>query len=124
MNYESFVSAIEGLALMYHQKNPDMCVSINCTDYGLELTCMPKEQMRKQWVDQMLTEYSEDFEDQSDVILCDKKRKVIVVYFNDCWGRHYGYGISKCSPTDVFDEDTGMAVAFAHFRGYPIPDFI
>ena len=124
MNYESFVSAIEGLALMYHQKNPDMCVSVNRTDYGLELTCMPKEQMREQWVDQMLTEYSEDFEDWSEVILCDKKRKVIVVYFNDCWGDHYGYGISKCSPTDVFDEDTGMAVAFAHFRGYPIPDFI
>ena len=124
MNYESFVSAIEGLALMYQQKNPDMCVSVNRTDYGLELTCMPKEQMRKQWVDQMLTEYSEDFEDWSEVILCDKKRKVIVVYFNDCWGDHYGYGISKCSPTDVFDEDTGMAVAFAHFRGYPIPDFV
>lgn len=124
MNYESFISAVEGLALMYQQKNPDMCVSINRTDYGLELTCMPKEQMRKQWVDQMLTEYSEDFEDWSEIILCDKKRKVIVVYFNDCWGDHSGYGISKCSPIDVFDEDTGMAVAFAHFRGYPIPDFV
>ena len=123
MNYESFVSAIEGLALMYQQKNPDMRVSINRTDYGLELTCMPKEQMRKQWVDQMLTEYSEDFEDWSKVILCDKNRKIMVVYFEDNWN-HYGHGISKCSPTDVFDEDTGMAVAFAHFRGYPIPDFI
>lgn len=124
MNYESFVSAVEGLALKYQRMNSDMCVSVNRTDYGLELTCMPKEQMRKQWVDQMLTEYSEDFEDRSEVILCDKKRKVIVVYFNDYWGDHYGYGISKCSPTDVFDEDVGMAVAFAHFRGYPIPDFI
>lgn len=124
MNYESFVSAVEGLALKYQRMNSDMCVSVNRTDYGLELTCMPKEQMRKQWVDQMLTEYSEDFEDRSEVILCDKKRKVIVVYFNGYWGDHYGYGISKCSPTDVFDEDVGMAVAFAHFRGYPIPDFI
>lgn len=96
MNYESFVSAVEGLALKYQRMNSDMCVSVNRTDYGLELTCMPKEQMRK----------------------------VIVVYFNDYWGDHYGYGISKCSPTDVFDEDVGMAVAFAHFRGYPIPDFI
>ena len=123
MNYESFVSAIEGLALMYQQKNPDKCVSVNRTDYGLELTCMPKEQMRRQWIDQMLTEYSEDCEDWSEVILCDKNRKIMVVRFEDGWDG-CGHGISKCSPTDVFDEDTGMAVAFAHFRGYPIPDFI
>lgn len=124
MNYENFVAAVEGLALKYHRTNPDMCISINRTDCGLELTCMPKEQTRKQWVEQMLTEYYEDFEDFSEVVLCDKNRKIIVVYFNDCWGGRYGCGISKCSPTDVFDEDTGMAVAFAHFCGYPIPDFI
>lgn len=124
MNYESFVSAVEGLALMYQRKNPNMCVSVNRTDCGLELTCMPKKQLRKQWIDQMLAEYSEDFEGWSEVVLCDKKRKVMVVHFEDGWGDRSGYGISKCSPTDVFDEDTGMAVAFAHFRGYPIPDFI
>ena len=124
MNYESFVSAIEGLALMYQQKNPDMRVSINRTDYGLELTCMPKEQMRKRWVDQMLTEYSEDFDDFSEIILYDKNRKIMVVHFEDSWGDRKGYGISKCSPTDVFDKDVGMAVAFAHFRNYPVPDFI
>lgn len=124
MNYENFVGAVEGLALKYQRMNPDMCVSVNRTDYGLELTCMPKEQMRRQWIDQMLTEYSEDFQDWSEVILCDKNRKIMVVQFEDCWGDCHGNGISECSPTDVFDEDTGMAVAFAHFRGYPIPDFI
>ena len=124
MNYKNFVSAVEGLALKYQRINPDMCVSVNRTDYGLELSCMPKEQMRKQWIDQMLTEYSEDFENWSEVILCDKNRKIMVVRFEDCWGDRYGYCISKCSPNDAFDEDTGMAVAFAHFRGYPIPNFI
>lgn len=124
MNYESFVSAVEGLALMYQRKNPNMYVSVNHTDYGLELTCMSKEQTRKQWVEQMLTEYSEDFEDFSEIILCDKNHKIMVVHFKDSWGYRKGYGISKCSPTDVFDEDVGMAVAFAHFRGYPIPDFV
>ena len=123
MNYENFVSAVEGIAQKYQKMNPDMCVSVNRTDYGLELTCMPKKQMRKQWIDQMLTEYSEDFEDWSEVILCDKNRKIMAVHFKDHWD-DCGHGISKCSPTDVFDEDTGMAVAFAHFRGYPIPDFI
>ena len=124
MNYENFVGAVEGLALKYQRMNPDMCVSVNRTDYGLELSCMPKEQMRRQWIDQMLTEYSKDFEDWSEVILCDKNRKIMVVQFEDCWGYCYGNGISKCSPTDQFDEDTGMAVAFAHFRNYPVPDFI
>ena len=124
MNYENFVGAVEGLALKYQRMNPDMCISVNRTDYGLELTCMPKEQMRKQWIDKMLTEYSEDFEGESEVILCDENRKIMVVQFADWWGTHCGHGISKCSPTDVFEEDTGMAVAFAHFRGYPIPDFI
>lgn len=124
MNYENFVAAVEGLALKYHRTNPDMCISINRTDCGLELTCMPKEQMHKQWVDQMLTEYCEDFEDFSEIILCNKNRKIMVVHFEDSWGDRSGYGISKCSPTDQFDKDTGMAVAFAHFRGYPIPDFV
>lgn len=124
MNYENFVAAVEGLALKYQRMNPNERISVKHTDCGLELTRAPKEQMRKQWVEQMLTEYSEDFEDWSEVVLCDKKRKVIAVYFNDRWSDHYGYGISKCSPTDVFDKDIGMAVAFAHFRGYPIPDFV
>lgn len=124
MNYENFVAAVEGLALKYHRTNPDMCISINRTDCGLELTCMPKEQTRKQWVDQMLIEYCEDFEDFSEIILCNKNRKIMVVHFEDSWGDRSGYGISKCSPTDQFDKDTGMAVAFAHFRGYPIPDFV
>ena len=124
MDYESFVNAVEGLALMYQRKNPNMCVSVNHTDCGLELTCMPKKQVRKQWVEQMLAEYRKDFEDWSKVILCDRSRKIMVVHFENDWGDRRGYGISKCSPTDVFDEDTGMAVAFAHFRDYPIPDFI
>ena len=124
MNYENFVAAVEGLALKYQKMNPNERISVKHTDYGLELTCMSKKQARKQWVKQMLTEYSEDFEDFSEVILCDKNRKIMVVHFEDGWGDRRGDGISKCSPTDVFDEDTGMAVAFAHFRGYPIPDFV
>ena len=124
MNYENFVAAVEGLALKYQKMNPNERISVKHTDRGLELTRVPKEQMRKQWVEQMLTEYGDDFEGWSEVVLCDKKRKVIAVYFNDRWSDRCGYGISKCSPTDVFDKDTGMAAAFAHFRGYSIPDFV
>lgn len=124
MNYENFVNAVEGLALKYQRMNPGMCVYVNRTDYGLELTCMPKEQMRQQWVNQMLTEYNEEFKHWSEVILHDENRKIMVVHFEDCWGDREGYGISKCSPTDQFDKEVGLAVAFAHFREYPIPDFV
>ena len=124
MNYENFVAAVEGLALKYQKMNPNERISVKHTDYGLELTCMSKKQTRKQWVEQMLDEYNEDFEDFSEVILCDKNRKIMVVHFESSLGDEKGYGISKCSPTDQFDEDTGMAVAFAHFRRYSIPDFV
>ena len=124
MNYENFVAAVEGLALKYQKMNPNERISVKHTDRGLELTHVPKEQMRKQWVEQMLTEYGDDFEGWSEIILCNKNRKIMVVHFENSWGDTKGYGISKCSPTDQFDKDTGMAVAFAHFRGYPIPDFV
>ena len=101
-----------------------MCVSVNRTDYNLELICIPKAHLRKQWIDQMLIKYSKKYEDHSEIILCDKNRRIMVVYFSDCWGDEEGYGIARCSLTDQFDKDTGMAVAFAHFRGYPIPNFI
>ena len=125
MNYESFVSAVEGLALKYHRTNPDMCISINRTDCGLELTCMPKEQTRKQWVEQMLNEFNNSYGQDSEIILCDKKRKVLVAYFEYDWDEdERGYGIARCSSNDKFDKDVGLAVAFAHFREYPIPDFV
>ena len=122
MNYENFVSAVEGLALKYQRMNPDMCVSVNRTDYGLELSCMPKEQMRKQWVEQMLAEIDEEYPN-TEIILSDATRKIMVVQFEDYYG-DYGFGIAKCSPTDEFNADVGMAVAFAHFREEAVPDFV
>lgn len=125
MNYKSFISAVEDLTLMYQQKNPDMYVSVTRTDYGLELVCMSKEQARKQWVEQMLTEYSNDYDWNSEIVLCDKEHKVLVASFEyNLYRNDHGYGIARCSSDDKFDKDVGLAVAFAHFRKYPIPDFV
>lgn len=125
MNYENFISAVEGLALKYQRMNPDMRVSVNRTDCGLELTCTPKEQAREQWVEQMLNEFDDSYGQDSEIILCDKKRKVLVAYFEYDWDEdERGYGIARCSSSDKFDKDVGLAVAFAHFRDYPIPDFV
>lgn len=125
MNYENFIDAVEGLALMYQRTNPNVRVSINRTDSGLELTCVPKEQMRKRWVDEMLEEFNRDYAVDSKIILCDKNRKVLVAQFeDDYFGDCHGYGIARCSADDEFDKRVGLAVAFAHFRGYQIPDFV
>ena len=124
MNYENFVAAVEGLALKYQRMNPDEHISIKYTDRGLELFCTPNEQAREEWVDQMLEEFDMSYADNSEIILSDKKRKVLIAHFCDVWGDNIGYGIAKCSANDKFDENVGLAVAFAHFREYPIPDFV
>lgn len=124
MNYENFVNAIGGLCQKYARMNPGEYVHLHVGSDGMAITCGSKELMRKEWVDQMLSEYTESFEDWSEVILCDEKRKIVVARFEDCWGDDSGYGIAKCSPEDEFDSNVGMAVAFAHFRGYEIPDFV
>ena len=124
MNYENFVAAVEGLALKYQKMNPNERISVKHTDRGLELTRVPKEQMRKQWVEQMLEEFGMSYADDSEIILSDKKRKVLIANFCDEWGDNIGYGIAKCSANDKFNENVGLAVAFAHFREYPIPDFV
>ena len=122
MNYENFVSAVEGIAQKYQEMNPGMYVHVNHTGHGLELTCMPRQQMRDNWVEQMLAEIDEEHL-ITKIILSDATRKIMVVQFRYCYD-DYGFGIAKCSPTDEFDAEVGTAVAFAHFRGYPIPDFI
>ena len=122
MNYENFVGAVEGLAVKYQKMNPGMYVHINHTDYGLELTCMPRQQMRDNWVEQMLAEIDEEYPN-TEIILSDATRKIMVVQFEDYYG-DYGFGIAKCSPTDEFNADVGMAVAFAHFREEAVPDFV
>lgn len=122
MNYENFVGAVEGLAVKYQKMNPGMYVHVNHTDYGLELTCMPRQQMRDNWVEQMLAEIDEEYPN-TEIILSDATRKIMVVQFEDYYG-DYGFGIAKCSPTDEFNADVGMAVAFAHFREEAIPDFV
>ena len=122
MNYENFVSAVEGLAVKYQKMNPGMYVHVNHTDYGLELTCMPRQQMRDNWVEQMLAEIEEEYPN-TEIILSDATRKIMVVQFEDYYG-DYGFGIAKCAPTDEFNADVGMAVAFAHFHEEAVPDFV
>lgn len=123
MNYENFVNAVKGLAGKYQKMNPNVYVSVLKTPSGLVISHGSRAELRKQWVNQKFEEFTNDYIDHSTIILSDIKRKVIVMHFSDGW-EDEGYGIAKCSPTDEFDAEVGLAVAFAHFRHYPIPDFV
>ena len=122
MNYENFTKAIEGLAHKYQKTNPGMHVSVLSSPGGLVITHGVRAELREDWVETMLEEIHEGWRD-SKCVLSDLNRKIMVFEFDDSWGDH-GVGIAKCSPADSFDERVGQAVAFAHFRGYNIPDFV
>lgn len=125
MNYENFVNAVEGISKKYVSMNPGMYLHMDVSSDGILITHGDREKMRQEWVATMLAEFNENYAVDSEIILCDKSRKVLVVYFEDnIWGGDCGHGIAKCSADDEFDEKVGLAVAFAHFRGHQIPDFV
>ena len=125
MNYENFVNAVSGISQKYVSMNPGMYLHMNISPDGITITHGDREKMRQEWVATMLTEFNENYANDSEIILCDKNHKVLVAYFEaDGWGNDCGHGIAKCSANDKFDEKVGLAVAFAHFRGYQIPDFV
>lgn len=122
MNYENFIKAVEGLAYKYQKTNPGMYLNVLSSPSGLVVTHGARAELREDWVEVMLEEIREGWPD-SKCVLSDPNRKIMVFEFDDSWG-DYGVGIAKCSPTDSFDERVGKAVAFAHFRGYDIPDYV
>jgi hypothetical protein len=125
MNYENFVYAVAGLSQKYVSMNPGMYLHMNINPNGITIIHGNREKARQAWVNTMLAEFNENYATDSKIILCDKNRKVLVAYFeDDSWGDDCGHGIAKCSANDEFDEKVGLAVAFAHFRGYQIPDFV
>lgn len=124
MNYENFVSAVEGISKKYVSMNPGVYLLMDASSDGIIITHCDREKMRQGWVATMLAEFEENYAIDSEIILCDKNRKILVAYFEDDWNDDRGYGIARCSADDEFDEKVGLAVAFAHFRGHQIPDFV
>jgi agmatine/peptidylarginine deiminase len=125
MNYENFVNAVAGISQKYISMNPGMYLHMNISPDGITITHGDREKMRQEWVNMMLSEFNDNYAVDSNIILCDKNRKVLVAHFEDNgWGDDCGHGIAKCSADDEFDEKVGLAVAFAHFRGHQVPDFV
>lgn len=122
MKYDSFINAVEELVKKYALANPEEFLEAYTTDEGLNIVHGNRSALRANWVEAMLDELEEsDYDDI--VILCDAQRKVMVVEFVDYW-ENSGHGVAKCSPSDEFDERVGMAVAWAHFCDYEIPNYV
>ena len=123
MNYNSFVEAVRSLAKKYAQENPEEFLEVYTTDEGFNVVHGNRSALRTNWVEAMLIELAESDYD-SNVILCDARRKVMVIEFLDFWKESDGYGVAKCSANDEFDERVGKAVAWAHFQEYEIPNYV
>lgn len=124
MNYENFVEAVSSISKKYASMNPGMYIHLDISSDGIIISHGSREKLRQEWVDMMLREFNNNYANDSRIILSDKNRKILVAYFSDYWGDNVEYGIARCSANDQFDENVGLAVAFAHFRGYQIPDFV
>ena len=125
MNYKNFVDAVAGISQKYVAMNPGMYLHMNISSDSITITHGDRKKLRQEWVATMLAEFNAYYAGDSKILLCDKNRKVLVAYFKDNgWSNDCGHGIAKCSADDKFDEEVGLAVAFAHFRGYQIPDFV
>lgn len=123
MNYNSFIKAVKELAKKYAHENPEEFLEVYTTDEGFNVVHGNRSALRANWVDAMLGEL-ENSDYSTYTILCDAQRKVMVIEFLDFWKESDGYGVAKCSPNDEFDERVGMAVAWAHFRDYDIPNYV
>lgn len=122
MKYDSFINAVEELVKKYALANPEEFLEAYTTDEGLNIVHGNRSALRANWVEAMLIELADsDYDDH--IILCDARRKVMVIEFVDPWDDG-GYGVAKCSPNDEFDERVGKAVAWAHFQEYEIPNYV
>lgn len=128
MKRDTYIEAIEGLTEKYDKTNSDSSVQMevkvdSCTTV-ITIAIQNKAGMHRAWVDKMLREYRDIYARNSHIVKCDSERKIMAVQFCNNWNFEHGFGMSLCSPNDKFDSDVGLAVAFAHFRDYPIPDYV
>lgn len=121
MNKNSFVRALANICDKFAGNNPDVIAHLTERDGELHLSVIPTEKMRQSWVRKMLDEMREEYH-HSKVVLSDPDRKIVVL--NICDGVFSDTAVALCSPQDEFDATVGVAVAYAKWAGYPIPDYI
>lgn len=122
MKKETLVKNVVAMADKLSKSNPELYVLVQQAPNGIGVLFTPRSEARAQWVEKMLTEMEKNYP-HSSVRLTDPKRKIVVVEFEEC-GEVYGTGVALCSPTDEFDTRVGIAVAYAKWKGFTVPDFV
>lgn len=122
MNKETFKKNVVTMANKLSYSNPDLCVCVQHTPDAVTVHFAPRSEVRALWVDEMLTQMKENYP-HSSIKLTDPERKIVVVQFEDL-REVCGTGVALCSPTDKFDTRVGIAVAYAKWEGFIVPDFV
>lgn len=122
MNKETFKKNVVTMANKLSHSNPDLCVCVQHTPDAVTVLFVPRSEARARWVDEMLTQMKENYP-HSSIKLTDPERKIVVVQFEDL-REVCGTGVALCSPTDKFDTRVGIAVAYAKWEGFIVPDFV
>jgi len=119
----TYLEAVDGLTAKFAATNPNFYVRMVIEDDGIAITCLLKSEARDRWVSNMLNDL--DCDCNYEIVLCDPERKVMVVNFFDKYDDTLSAtGVAKCSPTDQFDKNVGLAVAFAHAFNDDIPEYV
>lgn len=121
MNKINFVLALNSICKKFTDNNPNVVVELTHHDDELHLSVVPSEKVRRQWVKGMVDEMNAEYP-CSKVVLSDPNRKIVVLGISD--GIFSDTAVALCSPQDEFDATVGVAVAYAKWMGYPIPEFI
>lgn len=126
MNKNNLISAIEGVTQKFAKANPNQYVHVVTAEDTITIQLGGRDALREKWVRDKLAFIAEEEHRNClsvDIVVDDPRRKIMVVNFYEVYDAPYT-GVALCSPTDTYDHDTGLAVAYANAYGEEIPDFI
>jgi hypothetical protein len=127
MNKKNFIEAVEGIAYKFAKTNPTQHVRVVTDSDTIIIEFQDRATLRDDWVTEKLTYIRREKHNGNlyvDIIVNDPKRKIMVVNFTEPWCDCMNSGVALCSPTDTYNENIDLAVAYANAYGENIPDYI
>lgn len=127
MNKKNFIEAVEDIACKFAKTNPTQHVCMVTDSDTIIIEFQNRATLRDDWVTEKLAHINRERHNGNlyvDIIVNDPKRKIMVVNFTEPWSDCLNSGVALCSPTDTYNEDIGLAVAYANAYGENIPYYI
>lgn len=94
------------------------------TDNSLTIQYVDMNQLRREWVAKWVDLYCHD--GNATCPMMNPNTRQVIVAKAELKGKRYraSMGEARCSPYDEFEEDVGLAIAYARACGESIPDYI